>query len=183
VPPSIQILADTRARNAGSVRAAGLDYVITYAFTIGKAGAFNIGSSGTWYLNYKTAVVPGAPFVDLLGAIQYPNKFQARAYVGWKLDAFNILATVNHSNSYNNNLVTPVQKVSDYTTVDLHVGYDLSRFTPLSKLRASVDFTNIFDRAPPFVNIGPSNYSEGGFDTTQATPVGRVIAFTLTAAF
>jgi iron complex outermembrane receptor protein len=65
--------------------------------------------------------------------------------------------------------------------VDLHLGYDLG---DLAKgVRIALDITNVFDRDPPFVNIGPSSTTDGGYDASLANPVGRLVAFTLTADF
>jgi iron complex outermembrane receptor protein len=183
VPPSVAVIADTRARNLGAVHAGGLDYVVNYQREIGDAGTFGIGSSGTVYLNYKFAVAPGAPFVDLLGMILNPNKLQLRGYVNWQQGPIDASVILNRSSMYTNNLVTPARKVSSYATMDLHLGYDFSKLVNLSKLRASVDVTNVFDRNPPFVNLSPTTAAEGGFDATQASPIGRVVALSLTAGF
>lgn len=183
VPPSVQVIADTRARNLGSVHAAGLDYLVSYEQTTSDAGAFTIGSSGTRYLKYKTAAAPGAPFVDLRGRILFPDRLVLRAYLGWRLDPIDVLVTVSHANSYINNLVVPNATIPAYNVVDLHVGYDLPKVVPLSRLHASVDVTNLLDRNPPFVNISPTGQTEAGFDATQASPIGRTISFSLTADF
>ncbi|HEX7781740.1 MAG TPA: TonB-dependent receptor [Sphingobium sp.] len=183
VPPNVAVIADTRATNLGAVHAGGLDYVVGYQRELGNAGTFGIGSSGTVYLNYKIAAAPGAPFVDLLGKILNPNKLQLRGYLNWQNGPVDASVILNRSSSYTNNLTAPAQKVASYATVDFHLGYDFAELVGLSKLRASVDVTNLFDRNPPFVNIGPTLQAEGGFDATQANPIGRVIGFTLKAAY
>jgi iron complex outermembrane receptor protein len=182
VPPSVAAIIDTRATNLGGVHAGGLDYVINYQREVGEAGTFGIGSSGTIYLNYKLAVAPGAPFIDVLGTYLNPNKLQIRGYLNWQKGPIDASAIVNRSSSYINNTVTPAQKVSPYVTMDFHMGYDFSKLIHMTKLRASVDVTNLFDRKPPFVNISPTTSTEGGYDGTQGNPIGRVVAFTLAAA-
>jgi iron complex outermembrane receptor protein len=183
VPANVPVIIDTRARNLGSVHTSGLDYAINYQRSIGTIGDVTVGSSGTWFLNYTSAAAPGAPFTDLLGTILNPARYQLRGYVGWRLSGIDALATLNNTDSYLNNLARPAQKVKSYTTLDLHVGYDLSKIVSLSKLRIGVDVTNLFDRKPPFVNIGPSTTTEGGYDGTQANPIGRIVAVTLGAKF
>ena len=128
-------------------------------------------------------MAPGSPFVDLLGTYLNPNKLQLRGYVNWQKGPIDASVILNRSGSYINNNVNPVQNVSSYTTIDFHLGYDFSKLVHMSKLRASVDVTNLFDRNPPFVNLSPTTSTEGGYDGTQANPIGRVVAVSLTAAF
>ena len=54
---------------------------------------------------------------------------------------------------------------SDYDTVDLYVGYDLTDHVTLS-----ADVRNLFDEDPPFVDI------TGGYDPQASNPVPRLIS-------
>jgi iron complex outermembrane receptor protein len=94
---------------------------------------------------------------------------------------------VNYENSYKNNLATPVQTVSDYTTVDLHIAYNLgvgfSSLPWLKGTRLGLDVTNLFGANPPFVNIIPNANGGGGFDPQAANPIGRIVAFTIDKKF
>lgn len=185
VPAQVPVLVDARTRNLASLKADGLDFVVDYQVRTGSAGDFNVGLSGTYYLRFISGAAPGAPGVDLVGTILNPVKLQLRPYAGWHLGDFNARAVVNITGRYTNNLVQPIQRVSSQATVDLHLDYDLARVLPVSanRLRLALDATNLFDKNPPFVNIGPTSVTEGGYDATVASPVGRVIALSVIAAF
>ena len=170
-------------RATWALHASGLDFAVNYEHEIGSLGTFDIGASGSYFLKYDSASAPGAPFVDLLGTILNPADLQMRGYLGWRLGGLDVLASVNRTDGYLNNVVVPNQQVSSYTTFDLHVGYDLPKVLSFSRLRIALDATNLFDRDPPFVNIGPSTTTEGGYDGSQASPVGRILAISLTAKY
>jgi len=84
---------------------------------------------------------------------------------------------VNHSASYKNKLVQPEQSVSSYTTVDLGLQVqfgDRERKFAGDGDSLALYVTNIFDRAPPFVDY------PGGYDGANADPIGRRLAIQLT---
>jgi iron complex outermembrane receptor protein len=186
VPSVVPVILDLRSRNLGILNASGIDVLGNYRFTTDKAGDITLGLSGTYNLQYRSAVAPGAPSVDLLGTILNPVRLQARGYVAWRLDGLAARATVNFTDSYDNTLVTTTAKVDDHTTVDLHLAYDLNATVlpgTFKNLRLALDVTNVFDSKPPFVNVAPTTTSGGGYDATLASPVGRLIGVSLDATF
>ena len=85
------------------------------------------------------------------------------------MDAF-----ANYANGYTNNLVTPFEKISSWTTFDARVAYsfeDGGRYT--DGLTISLEASNLFDKDPPFANI------QSGIDATVHSPVGRLVSLTL----
>jgi iron complex outermembrane receptor protein len=78
---------------------------------------------------------------------------------------------VNYVNDYKHTGVTPVRRIDSFTTVDLHVGYDLSALS--DGLSVALDVQNLADEEPPFVNIA------GGYDPQSASPIGRLVAVSL----
>jgi iron complex outermembrane receptor protein len=181
LPATVPVYIDARTRNLASIKAEGLDLALNYHWETADYGAFDAGVVGSYFLKYDSTAAPGAPVVDLSGTILNPPDLQLKPYLSWRRGAADARVAVNFTDSYTNNLVTPVQKVSSNSTVDLHLGYDLG---DLAKgVRIALDITNVFDRDPPFVNIGPSSTTDGGYDASLANPVGRLLAFTLTADF
>jgi iron complex outermembrane receptor protein len=84
---------------------------------------------------------------------------------------------VNYLDGYRNTAVMPVERVSSWTTVDLQVGYDLPvPRGPLHGTRLALSVTNLFDRDPPYVN-NPTSFSAIGYDSDNANPIGRLVAF------
>ena len=96
-----------------------------------------------------------------------------RANLGWRAGDWNVQAFLNHTGSYRNNTVSPVQVVDSNNTVDLHIAYTVGEHAPVSWAKGmvlSLDANNLFDKDPPFVNIN------GGYDPQTVSPMGRLIA-------
>jgi iron complex outermembrane receptor protein len=165
----------------------GIDFQVDYRRPTEKYGSFDFGLNGTYFLSYQESVAPGAPVVDALNTIGFPMRLRFRGDVTWTYEAWNAALFVNYENSYQNNLSTPVQTVSAYATVDLHLGYKLGEAFPsapwLKGTRLGLDITNLFDADPPFVNIIPNANGGGGFDPQAANPIGRIVAFSIDKKF
>jgi iron complex outermembrane receptor protein len=123
-------------------------------------------------------------------------KLQGRANIGWEYEGITFDAFLNHTGSYRNyssSTLTPITRsaagvptgggdtVKAYNTVDLHIGYTLPQ-SFIAKAQIFVDATNLFDKDPPFYNVATLNGSSG-YDTFQASPIGRVITVGLRTKF
>ena len=186
VPNPVTVLVDVRSRNLASIQADGIDLSANYTFATDRYGQFNLGFSGSYFLSYLSTAAPGQAAVNQLGVILNPVKFNARGTLGWRKDAWTLVGYLNYTSGYTNNLVTPVQKVSNYATVDLHVDYDLSGLffaKSAKKLKVGLDVTNLFNSTPPFANVAPSSSAGTGYDATLASPIGRFVALNLSATF
>lgn len=158
--------------NAGKTMAEGLDFQVAY-----RLGRVNVATNGTYFTKYKTAVSTSAPLIDALNTIFNPPRFRSRSSVGYDGGGTSAVLFWNYTNSYDNNRATPTQKVSDYSTFDLHIAHRFDGgLTSKNKLTLALDVSNLFDVDPPFVNIAQSPNGGGGFDPTLANPIGRVIS-------
>jgi iron complex outermembrane receptor protein len=50
-------------------------------------------------------------------------------------------------------------------------------------LTFGVNIRNLFDSDPPFVNLAPAATGGGGFDPTLASPIGRLVALSVSKKF
>ena len=106
---------------------------------------------------------------DVIGTINFPQKFRSQADLGAKLGIFSTRLTWNHLAGYLNTTVTPSQQVAKYDTFDLSLGVDV-----LSRVRLSFDVRNLLNEDPPFVD------TTRGYDAQSANPIPRM--FSLSAA-
>jgi iron complex outermembrane receptor protein len=166
----VTYIQDGRRHNLGQTIAQGVDFALSNAWRVG-GGQIHAGVNATYFTELETASAPGAPEVDVLNTINFPQRFRARAELGWRANALSALAFVNYVNAYDQTGVTPIRRIGSFTTVDLHFGYDASAFAP--GLSLSLDVQNAADKDPPFVNIN------GGYDPQSASPLGRLIALSL----
>lgn len=186
LPSTWTLLVDGRAKNLAKSKSQGVDFQIQSRIRTAGLGDFTLGLNGTVFTKYEVAVTANSAMTSQLNNIYNPMRFKARASLGWNREGWSSFVSLNHVNSYNNNLASPVQKVGSYTTVDARVGLALDHLSTWSWLKdssLSLGVSNLFDKAPPFVNIAQSPNGGGGFDATQTNPIGRLVSLSLEKKF
>jgi iron complex outermembrane recepter protein len=184
---ALNLFVDGRPYNQAVTKTTGFDFDIRYVLPPSALGVFSIGFAGQRYLSYDTAATATAPLLDELNRINFPPKFRARLVGDWRgNEGWRARLAVNHVGGYLNDLTTPNQDVSAYTTLDARVGYDFtdrSSSRLLHDLSLAFEVTNLLNTDPPFVNIAPSANGGGGFDPNVTNPVGRLIGVSLSKRF
>ncbi|HEX2585092.1 MAG TPA: TonB-dependent receptor [Steroidobacteraceae bacterium] len=182
-PANATLFVDGRNRNLGTSLMSGIDFQFTQKVQTASAGTFKFNLDGTYLTKFDAAVTSQGRRVDRLNTIFNPLKFRARGGVTWDYGSVSTRVVLNYVNSYDNNNVTPVQKVKSYTPVDLSVMFHGDNISWLGSfgngLLFGLDATNVFDTKPPYVNVGQSGNGGGGFDPTAANPIGRLIGVRL----
>ena len=174
LPANVTVFVDGRSQNLGRSITHGIDFTANYTLDTERAGTFDFGLSGTYLTKYQTQQAPNAPYIDQLNQIFQPLRFKMRASVNWEKGPFNANIRWTHINGYLNNAVTPNQSVGSYNPIDVGVSWRIGEKDKAFVL--ALEVRNIFDVAPPYVNIAPSTNGSGGYDATAADPVGRFVA-------
>ncbi|MBO9711702.1 TonB-dependent receptor [Sphingomonas sp.] len=183
---NVTLFVDGRNNNLGRSNTEGIDFTANFRFDAGSAGLFRLDASGTYLLKYKAAITASGTPIDRRNTIFFPLKFKARAMLTWDLDPVRAQVTVTHVGGYLNNAVTPSQNVDSYTPVDLSIAWNVGGENGHGLLRGltlSAEVRNLFDVAPPYVNLAPSGNGSGGYDATAANPIGRLFAVSLRAKY
>ncbi len=167
------VIVDARRRNLGKTTADGFDLQGSYSLPVGP-GTFSVGATATYFLSFDTST-GASPMVDRLNTITFPPEFRGRLTFAYGQGDFNGIATLNYLNSYTNDLSTLVPDVPSYTTVDLDLSYTFDRGGEgaLSDLRVGLNFKNLLDEEPPFVDY------DRGYDPSVASALGRVVSVSL----
>lgn len=167
----VTFIVDGRRQNLGTTKLRGVDFTATYNWKM--AGAeFDAGVQGTYVTDYLFEAVPGSGLVDVRNTIGFNQKFRSQADIGARIGGARARLTWNHLSGYKNTTVTPVQRISDYNTLDLLVGYDINE-----KIGLTFDVRNLLNEDPPFVD------TTGGYDPQAANPVPRIYALTASVKF
>lgn len=178
-PNNVDLFIDGRNNNLGQSNTRGVDFVASYTLPTDSAGTFAFNLSGTYLFKYQTAVSPAGTPIDRLNTIYNPLKFKARGSLTWDYDAIRVQATATHVGSYRNTAITPNQNVKSYTPIDLAVNFDMGDMGApsfMSGVTLGLEVRNLFDAAPPYVNVAPSLNGGGGYDPSAANPIGRLLA-------
>lgn len=186
LPATWTLLVDGRSKNLAKSKSQGVDFQLQSRIRTAAAGDFTLAINGTVFTKHQVALTAAGPMTSQLNRIYNPMRFKARGTLGWARGGWNAYVAVNHVNSYDNNLSNPVQKVGAYTTADVRVALALDSLAGAPALKDStvaVGVGNLFDKAPPFVNIAQSANGGGGFDATQTNPIGRLLSLSFEKRF
>jgi|HigsolmetaAR202D_1030399.scaffolds.fasta_scaffold01789_2 iron complex outermembrane receptor protein len=167
---AVTYIQDGRRQNVGSTIAKGIDTDIRYRWETG-IGDITAGLNASYFTKLTTAIAPGAPHIDVVDTLNFPQRFRSRADLGWRRGPLDVVAFANYVGDYRQTGVTPERDIDDYLTIDLHIGYDLSSL--VDGLSIALNVQNLTDEDPPFVNI------VGGYDPQTASPIGRLFALSL----
>lgn len=174
---AVTYIQDGRRQNLGASKIEGLDFALDYGWETGL-GAFEASASGEYFTKFTFSPVPGVTPIDVVDKINYPQSLRARFGLDWSKGGWNAHGAVNYVNGYDNNTVTPVQKVDSYTTVDLRLAYRVeAEHGLLNGVTVALEAQNLFDQDPPFVDIS------AGYDSQSASPIGRLIGVSLTKSW
>ena len=167
----VTFIADGRRQNLGTSLLRGLDFGLSYDWTIGDV-KLDAGIQGTYNLDYLFEAVPGSGLVDVLGTFGFAQEFRSQADVGAQVAGFRTRLTWNHLAGYFNNTVNPRQAVSNYDTFDISLSYELT-----DNFTLSGDVRNLFNENPPFVD------TTTGYDPQSANPIPRLFSVTARVKF
>ncbi|MBO9580422.1 MAG: TonB-dependent receptor [Sphingobium sp.] len=176
LPNPVTLFVDGRNNNLGRSVTRGFDFSANYRIPTEHAGTFAINLNGTYLTEYHTQQTPTAPAVSQLNQIFQPLKFKTRLTLNWDKGAWGALIRVSHVGGYVNNAITPNEKVSSYTPIDLNLSWRINPSATLHSIVLGAEIRNLFNAKPPYVNIAPSGNGSGGYDATAADPVGRFFA-------
>lgn len=178
----IKVIANARAQNLSSLVQDGIDLDLAWRVRVG-GDPVGLGLSGSYTFRVDKRFTAGSPSTNQVDTVGNPLKLRLRGRGSWSHGPWDLAVAVNFAGGYTNQTVTPTRSVSSWTTVDLNVSYQLSPGDgPWSGIRVTLSASNLFDKDPPFVeSVTPS--SAIGFDTDNASAIGRVAALTVTKSW
>jgi iron complex outermembrane receptor protein len=158
-------LIDARRNNLGSLKVDGLDFNVSYDWTL-PLGTVTTGLAGTYTLDRESQAVANAPVVDELD--NSTSRYSLVGTLGWRNGPVSLETTVNHRAGYDVVGTVGQTSVDAYTLVSLFARYELpaSRWTEGAALTLNID--NLFDEDPPYFNSA-QGYANGA-------TLGRVVS-------
>lgn len=167
-------LLDSRRRNLGRVKLAGLDFSASYRTETGF-GSLDFSFGGSVDLKRENQPVSTLPFIDTL--LADTNKLRWNASAGANVGPLRTQLTWYHRHGYpitptaaNNNQA----RAGSFNVFDLFVRYDLSDLGgAFDETALTLNVNNLFDQEPPIYR-GTSQTTQGhGY--INGTTVGRLI--------
>lgn len=171
---------NTISVNVAARHSESVDFNLNYEFET-DAGMFDTGIVVTYTDELKDQIVEGAEYVQLAETIWGPDRWKARASLGWSKESYGANLFVNYSSSYEHDgrsFFNPVggeaQRVDHYWTLDLTGYYETE-----SGWSFQVGARNLLENDFPFVD----DASGRPFDLSRVDVRGRVVHAQLKKAF
>ncbi|HEX7060359.1 MAG TPA: TonB-dependent receptor [Woeseiaceae bacterium] len=182
-PSTVDIWADVAVTNIAVEEQSGIDFLVRYPLETG-AGRFEMSLNGTYITTFDKQLAPEAPTVEALNLLNAPMDLRLRSSVVWNRENLSAALFVNYMDDYRNT-DAEASHISSWTTLDSQLSYDFDRSAGgfLSGLSLSLSVQNLLDRDPPFVASQGSPIAHPGYDSTNATPLGRFVALTATKSW
>lgn len=200
LPATVYFTYNYRQQNVLNLDVAGFDLSANYQ-VVTSAGRFTLGGGMTIKTKFDQFFGANGEKFSVLGTAGFNTTFpsvktEGRFNLGWELGGFSATGYVNYLGGYLNwsgSSQVPVTrtngvptgggaKVDSFTTIDLNVAYKLKDFGFLREASLFVDATNLFDRDPPFYNVFTLN-GASGYDSGNASPIGRVVTLGIRTKF
>lgn len=175
---NIVAILNNRYINAARQSIHGIDITMDYKIPLDSSSVV-LNASGSWlWSNQK--VSDSLPVTQLAGTIFNPPRFKARASVGWMNDAFSLMTFVNHLSSLEDNRSTPSGRIASQTTLDASIRYKMqNRAGPLQNVSITLSAQNILNRRPPYSAPTSGQTYYVNYDSTNHSPIGRLISATI----
>ena len=187
--------------NVLNLNVAGIDFEALYRFST-PAGNFTLNGSFTRKTTFEQWFGDDGTHFNVLGTAGFNTTFpslktEGRANIAYDKGNFNAVVGFNYEGDYTwwgagvqnaivrNSAGVPVgggDRVKAFTTIDVHASYTFKDVGVLKSANLFVDVTNLFDKAPPFVNTSSTNGSVA-YDAFSANPLGRVVSVGLRSKF
>jgi iron complex outermembrane recepter protein len=180
-PEAVGIWADVTVTNLAAERQRGVDVLIKYPFE-SRVGRFDAWLNGTYLLDFETKVAPLAPAQDVLNTLNEPIDLRLRGGLGWSREEVTASLIANYQDRYGND----DQPIASWTTVDAQLRYQFDQSVAqrsLSGVQIALSVQNLFDKNPPFVASQGSPIAHSGYDSVNATPLGRFVALDVMKAW
>lgn len=178
-PATVMYLIRNYNLNIAVQKIKGLDFQISYNAPL--AGGTMKASAGGSYLESKQKNGPTSEYFKLAGTAWQPPHWRARGSIGWAGSRSEIVAYVNYTDGVRDQRTLPYISGSPMFTTDLSASYTVSSSERwFDGLKAQIVVSNLFDRRPPYLR--PAAFAEP-YDSTNYSPVGRFISFSLSKQF
>lgn len=182
-PDSVDLWADASVTNIAEESQTGVDLTVTFPFET-RLGRFDWSVNSTYLTRFEKRVAPAAPARDVLNMLNQPIDLRLRSGLAWSGKRFSAGMFLNYQDSYRNTDQAS-SRIDSWTTLDGQLRYDFegARHDMLRGAKVVLSVQNVFDEAPPFVLSQGSPIAHPGYDSVNATPLGRFIALEIAKAW
>ncbi|WP_162875635.1 TonB-dependent receptor [Sphingomonas crusticola] len=176
-PANVAFLIDDSNVNAGRQTIHGVDAYFRYrAVFPGKANSLTASFNAS-YLESEQQITSSQPVTLLAGQLFSPAHFRARGGASWDRGPFNLTATLSYIGGVDDPRATQVVHVGSMTTLDLATHYRTRAGGLLGRLDIGFSVFNVLNDKP--MQIATTQFSDTPYDSTNYSPLGRVVSVSI----
>lgn len=184
-PGSVVAIYLTQYHNAQSQTVRGADLGAHYRWDT-RVGAFTAALNGSW-LDLVQRDLQALPERQISGTIFNPPEWKARGTLTWQRGDFTATGAVNYVGSEIDNSAGAVpwavgagERIGSWTTVDAQLSYQTDESVRIwGGTRISLAVQNVFDEGPPRTAATSAVLIGLGYDSANASPLGRFVSLTV----
>jgi len=180
-PPVISAFLESRVLNLAKQQAHGVDFQVEQQFQV-ATGTLGLTANAA-YLRLKRQPANDTPFTQISGRTFSPSEWRVRSGASYSRGGLTGSFFGNYvSGSQTTFTVTP-EHVESILTWDVTVSYGVPDKTSrlFSGVALSLSLQNALDKDPPGISSSAApGYVGLGYDSIQASPLGRVVNLRLT---
>ncbi|MFC6622919.1 TonB-dependent receptor [Novosphingobium panipatense] len=175
---TIAILYD-RYVNAARQNIHGVDLSAEYRFDLRDASSLTINGNAS-LLWSRQVINADMGELQLAGTIFNPPRLRARGSIIWSDRKWTLGTYLNHIAGLEDNRSSPSVKIHPMTTLDLSARLTFPKErTVLGGLALQISAQNVFNQRPPYAAPSGAYSYYVNYDSTNFSPIGRFISFTI----
>ena len=177
-PAKVVAIVDNSSVNAGRQLVHGIDAIVRYKADLSPRDTLTLDANAS-YLVSSRQISSSQPVIPLAGILFNPPHWRGRGSLSWDHARVGVTATLNYVGDLSDTRRTPALKVPGQATVDLALRFRTGDRAPgaLRGLDLILAAQNLFDTPPPLITTGP--ITDTPYDSTNYSPVGRFVSFTI----
>lgn len=179
-PANIVAIVDNANVNAGRQTARGVDILARYRLELGDTRSLSVVANAS-YLKSDQQLSAAQPVVPLAGRIFSPPHWRGQSTLTYASPLLTLAATLNVTGGVLDARRTVVEPIDGMTTLDLVARVRVADPPLLRRLELSVSAANIFNAKPALI-YAPA-VTDSPYDSTNYSPLGRVISASIRGAF
>lgn len=178
-PANVLAIVDDASVNAGRQRVQGVDILAEYAAAFGARDHLNFALNAT-YLDSQQQLSASQPVTQLAGTIFNPPHWRGKTSLTWTRDDATLNLAGNYTGGVEDNRFTTLTRIGSMATMDLTARYTLHRlFGAIEAVGFTLAVQNLCNAKP--TQIATSTLEDAPYDSTNYSPVGRLISFAISS--
>lgn len=179
-PAQVAAIIDTRLRNSARERARGIDIQAEYRIDLG-ADRLTLTAAAS-RLDADRQLSAGQAVLERAGLIFTPPHWRARGGVNWERDGVQLSVFASHAGSTRDDRFVTPGRVGAFTTLDVSAAVrTTTQDGPFRNLEVRLSALNLLNAEPD--RIRTSSAAQIPFDSTNQSPLGRFVSFTVTKSW